>query len=158
MTTPDPGRSGAGPARFALGVGLTNACNLRCAYCRCPDVKIEMMTTAQWVETIDGLGSHGTMRIKYQGGEPTLRTDFRTICAASQAAGIITAVVTNGLQFAAKPELFDHLDEIVFSLDSATPEHTDKMRGAGVHALRRWYVHIERRSHRLRTVRQRHQQ
>jgi len=119
---------------FEVQASLLNACNLRCAYCRCPDVKIEMMTTEQWVQAIAGLGSHGTMRIKYQGGEPTLRADFRTICAASQAAGIVTAVVTNGLQFAARPELFDHLDEIVFSLDSATPEHTDRMRGAGVHA------------------------
>jgi MoaA/NifB/PqqE/SkfB family radical SAM enzyme len=118
---------------FEVQASLLNACNLRCAYCRCPDVKIEMMNTEQWVRTIEGLGSHGTMRIKYQGGEPTLRADFRTICQASQAAGIITAVVTNGLQFADKPELFDHLDEIVFSLDSVTPDHTDRMRGAGVH-------------------------
>ncbi len=119
---------------FEVQASLLNACNLRCAYCRCPDIKIEMMNTAQWVETIEGLGRHGTMRIKYQGGEPTLRADFLTICKASQEAGILTAVVTNGLQFAAKPELLGHLDEIVFSLDSATPDHTDRMRGAGVHA------------------------
>lgn len=119
---------------FEVQASLLNACNLRCAYCRCPDVKTELMTTDQWLRTIEGFGTHGTMRIKYQGGEPTLRQDFRTLCTASQAAGIVTAVVTNGLQFAAKPELFDHLDEIVFSLDSATPEKTDRMRGAGVHA------------------------
>ena len=119
---------------FEVQASLLNACNLRCAYCRCPEVKIELMTTEQWTETIRGLGSHGTMRIKYQGGEPTLRQDFQTICEASRAAGILTAVVTNGLSFAGRPELLDHLDEIVFSLDSATPEHTDKMRGAGVHA------------------------
>jgi MoaA/NifB/PqqE/SkfB family radical SAM enzyme len=119
---------------FEVQAALLNACNLRCAYCRCPDVKIELMTTAHWVETIEGFGARGTMRIKYQGGEPTLRADFRQLCAASQAAGIVTAVVTNGLQFEEKPEMFDHLDEIVFSLDSATPEKTDRMRGQGVHA------------------------
>jgi MoaA/NifB/PqqE/SkfB family radical SAM enzyme len=119
---------------FEVQAALLNACNLRCQYCRCPDVKIDLMTTEQWVETIQGLAAHGTVRIKYQGGEPTLRQDFRTICQTSQEAGILTAVVTNGLQFKAKPALFDHLDEIVFSLDSVTPEHTDKMRGAGVHA------------------------
>jgi MoaA/NifB/PqqE/SkfB family radical SAM enzyme len=119
---------------FEVQASLLNACNLRCAYCRCPDVKIELMATEHWVRTLDKLGALGTMRIKYQGGEPTLRQDFRTLCAASQAAGIVTAVVTNGLQFAGKPELFDHLDEVVFSLDSATPEHTDRIRGAGVHA------------------------
>src|SRR6185369_3820071 len=118
---------------FEVQASLLNACNLRCAYCRCPDVKIELMTTEQWVRAIEGFGAHGTMRIKYQGGEPTLRQDFRTLCAASQAAGIVTAVVTNGLQFVEKPELFDHLDEVVFSLDSATPGHTNRIRGAGVH-------------------------
>lgn len=119
---------------FEVQAALLNACNLRCAYCRCPDVKTELMTTGQWIDAIAGLAAHGTMRIKYQGGEPTLRTDFRALCAASQAAGVVTAVVTNGLQFAAKPELLDHLDEVVFSLDSVTPDHTDRIRGAGVHA------------------------
>jgi len=119
---------------FEVQASLLNACNLRCAYCRCPDVKTELLSTAQWRDAIRGLGALGTMRIKFQGGEPTLRNDFRELCATAQAAGILTAVVTNGLQFAAAPALFDHLDEVVFSLDSVTPEHTDRMRGAGVHA------------------------
>ena len=119
---------------FEVQAALLNACNLRCAYCCCPDLKTELLTTAQWTETIRGLGALGTMRIKFQGGEPTLRNDFRELSAAAQAAGIRTAAVTNGLQFAAAPALLDHLDEVVFSLDSATPAHTDRMRGAGVHA------------------------
>ena len=118
---------------FEVQAALLNACNLRCAYCRCPDEKTDLLTTAQWSDAIGRLGRLGTMRIKFQGGEPTLRPDFRDLSAAAQAAGILTAVVTNGLQFAAHPELLDHLDEVVFSLDSATPAHTDRMRGAGVH-------------------------
>ncbi len=119
---------------FEVQAAVLNACNLRCTYCRCPDEKIDLLTTEQWTDTIRRLGALGTMRIMFQGGEPTLRPDFRDLCAASQAEGILTAVVTNGLQFAAKPALLDHVDEIVFSLDSPTPAHTDRMRGAGVHA------------------------
>jgi MoaA/NifB/PqqE/SkfB family radical SAM enzyme len=119
---------------FEVQAALLNACNLSCVYCRCPDTKTELMTTAQWLDTIRGLGALGTMRIKFQGGEPTLRSDFCELSAASQSAGIATAVVTNGLQFAGRPELLDHLDEIVFSLDSVSPDHTDHMRGNGVHA------------------------
>jgi MoaA/NifB/PqqE/SkfB family radical SAM enzyme len=119
---------------FEVQAAVLNACNLRCVYCRCPDEKIDLMDTEQWTAAIRGLGELGTMRIKYQGGEPTLRHDFPTLCAAAQAAGIATAVVTNGLQFAAQPELLDRLDEVVFSLDSPTPAHTDRMRGDGVHA------------------------
>lgn len=119
---------------FEVQASMLNACNLHCTYCSCPDLKTELLTTAQWTDVLRTLGAHGTMRIKFQGGEPTLRSDFAALCAVAQQAGILTAVITNGLQFAAKPELFDHLDEVVFSLDSATPPYTDRMRGAGVHA------------------------
>ncbi len=119
---------------FEVQAAVLNACNLRCAYCRCPDVKTELLTTAQWLDAIRGFGALGTMRIKFQGGEPTLRADFEQLTATARAAGILTAVVTNGLQFKARPTLMNDLDEIVFSLDSATPAHTDRMRGAGVHA------------------------
>jgi MoaA/NifB/PqqE/SkfB family radical SAM enzyme len=119
---------------FEVQAAVLNACNLNCLYCRCPDEKIDLMTTAEWTETIAALGALGTLRIKFQGGEPTLRHDFSELAAAARRAGILTAVVTNGLQFAARPALLDHLDEVVFSLDSATAPHTDRMRGAGVHA------------------------
>lgn len=119
---------------FEVQAAVLNACNLRCVYCRCPDEKTELLDTEQWIETIRAFGSMGTMRIKFQGGEPTLRNDFRTLVATARECGIVTAVVTNGLQFKAHPELLDDLDEVVFSLDSATPPHTDRMRGAGVHA------------------------
>jgi len=119
---------------FEVQASVLNACNLHCLYCRCPDEKIELLSTDQWLTIIRALGAAGTLRIKFQGGEPTMRPDFAALCAASQAAGIITAVVTNGLQFAARGELFDHLDEVVFSLDSVSPEHTDHMRGENVHA------------------------
>lgn len=119
---------------FEVQASLLTACNLRCTYCRCPDEMTALMTTAQWTETLAGLGRLGTLRIKFQGGEPTLRHDFRQLCATAQQAGIRTAVVTNGLQFRDDPSLLDHLDEVVFSLDSATAPHTDRLRGAGVHA------------------------
>lgn len=119
---------------FEVQAALVNACNLRCAYCRCPDEKTALLSTAQWVDAIRGLGALGTLRIKFQGGEPTLRSDLPDLAAAARAAGILTAVVTNGLQIAERPQLLDHLDEIVFSLDSSTAAHNDRLRGAGVHA------------------------
>jgi MoaA/NifB/PqqE/SkfB family radical SAM enzyme len=119
---------------FEVQAAVLNACNLRCVYCRCPDEKIDLLDTQQWSAAIRGLAALGTLRIKFQGGEPTLRPDFGVLCATARAEGLLTAVVTNGLQFSAKPELLDDLDEVVFSLDSVTPAHTDHMRGDGVHA------------------------
>ncbi len=119
---------------FEVQASLLNACNLRCLYCRCPEIKTSLMTTEQWKTVIRGLGALGTIRIKFQGGEPTMRQDFRELCAEVQQAGIISAVTTNGLYVVKQPGLLDYLDEIVFSLDSVTPEINDRIRGTGTHA------------------------
>jgi MoaA/NifB/PqqE/SkfB family radical SAM enzyme len=119
---------------FEVQASLLNACNLRCVYCKCPEIKTTLMTTEQWRTIIRSLRALGTIRIKFQGGEPTLRADFREISAEAQRAGLITAVVTNGLPVADEPALLDYLDEVVFSLDSVTPEIHDRLRGEGTHA------------------------
>ncbi len=119
---------------FEVQAMLLNACNLRCAYCKCPELKTALLNTAQWLDVVAHLGRVGTLRLKWQGGEPTLRKDFDTLCAAVQRAGIRCAVVTNGTQIAEDASLLDHLDEVVFSLDSISPALTDAVRGDGVHA------------------------
>jgi MoaA/NifB/PqqE/SkfB family radical SAM enzyme len=112
-----------------------NACNLRCSYCRCPDMDPSAMSTSAWVDIIGRFRRVGTLRIKFQGGEPTIRRDFAEICAAVQANGIVCAVVTNGIAIARNPRLLDGLDEVVVSLDAVTPPLHDRHRGAGTHAL-----------------------
>lgn len=119
---------------YEIQAVLLNACNLKCAYCSCPELKTSLLTTEQWTKAIRRFGELGTLRIKWQGGEPTIRKDFRQLCAETQEAGILCAVVTNGIIIADDPALLDHLDEVVFSLDSVTPELTDAVRGPGVHA------------------------
>jgi MoaA/NifB/PqqE/SkfB family radical SAM enzyme len=116
---------------FEVQAQLLNACDLRCVYCRCPEVKTEMLSTDEWRGIIKSLGDHGTMRIKFQGGEPTLRTDFNEICAQAKQAGMTTATVTHGRQIVSQPDLVEHLDELVVSLDSAHPDVNDRLRGVG---------------------------
>ena len=94
-----------------------------------------ILSAAQWIEIIGQLRAVGTLRIKWQGGEPTTRPDFADICAAVQAHGMICAVVTNGIVLARRPALFDSLDEVVVSLDAVTPALHDRNRGKGSHAL-----------------------
>src|SRR5262249_14874886 len=112
---------------------LLNACNLRCTYCKCPDVRTAVLTRGQWPDVNHQRPALGTIRIKFQGGEPTLRADFRDLCAESQRYGMITAATTNGIEIARRPALLDHLNEIVFSLDSVTPEIHDRVRGRDSH-------------------------
>ncbi len=113
---------------------LLNACNLKCVYCRCPELRTDVLSTAEWKAVIGRLADLGTIRIKFQGGEPTLRSDFRELTAFSRQRGLITAVVTNGLRVAVDPSLLDNLDEAVLSLDAVTPALHDRLRGAGTHA------------------------
>lgn len=119
---------------FEVQAVLLNACNLKCDYCRCPDMPTALMTTTQWREMLGELARAGCLRIKFQGGEPTLRKDFLEITAEAQRVGLITAVVTNGTKIAERPELIEHLHEVVVSLDALTEINHDRYRGAGSHA------------------------
>ena len=113
---------------------LLNACNLRCVYCRCPEVKTVLMTTEQWRVTIKELAALGMIRIKFQGGEPTMRPDFNELAAAAKAHGVTTATITNGMFIPERPALLNHLDELIVSLDSTQAELHDRQRGAGTWA------------------------
>src|SRR5262249_22985832 len=86
---------------------LLNACNLRCVYCRCPEVKTAVMTTEEWLHAIAGLASLGMIRIKFQGGEPTMRQDFNDLAAAARSHGVVTATITNGVLIPERPSLLD---------------------------------------------------
>jgi len=118
---------------FEVQALVTDACDLKCVYCACPKRGTPAMGTEEWLTTIRGLAARGMMRIKFQGGEPTVRRDFRALSEEAKRLGIITAVITNGQGIAANPSLLDHLDEMVVSIDSPTPQVHDKLRGAGTH-------------------------
>jgi len=131
---------------YEVQAQLWNACDQRCLYCRCPKVDTRLLSTEEWRIIIRSLGKLGTLRLKFQGGEPTLRPDFRDLCAEAQTAGMRTAVVSNGISIASKPDLLDHLDELVVSLDSVRPEVNDRLRGNGAHrgALKAISIALER--------------
>jgi MoaA/NifB/PqqE/SkfB family radical SAM enzyme len=94
-------------------------------------VETDLLTTAQWCQALRELRRLGTLRIKFQGGEPTLRPDFPEICWEARKLGMITSAVTNGMRTSVMPELLDPLIEVVVSLDSLRPEVNDFMRGPG---------------------------
>jgi MoaA/NifB/PqqE/SkfB family radical SAM enzyme len=118
---------------FEVQVQLLNVCDRLCLYCRCPQVETSILTTDQWRVIIRSLGQMGTLRIKFQGGEPTIRPDFQEICAEAKQAGMRTATVSHGGRIAAQPKLLDYLDELVVSLDSTRPDVNDMLRGEGAH-------------------------
>ena len=119
---------------FEIQAQLTNKCGRRCVYCRCPETGTDLLPTGEWLALIRRLPALGCLRVKFQGGEPTIHPDFRELSAATQAAGMIAAVVTHGGAIAAAPDLLDHIDELVVSLDSPERAANDAQRGLGSHA------------------------
>jgi len=118
---------------FDVEAALLNQCDLHCPYCHYPDRLKPQLDTRQWKEIIRGFASLGTLRLKFHGGEPTLRPDFRELSAEAKAARLIVAATTNGLNISSRPELLDYLDEVIISLDSPHPEVNDCIRGKGSH-------------------------
>jgi MoaA/NifB/PqqE/SkfB family radical SAM enzyme len=118
---------------FEIQAQLWNTCDQRCLYCRCPRVQTELMSTEDWRTILRALGKWGTLRLKFQGGEPTLRPDFRELSHEAKKAGMRTAAVSHGIRIASDPGLLDYLDELVISLDSVRPDVNDRLRGDGAH-------------------------
>lgn len=119
---------------YEVTAQIWNSCDQRCAYCRCPEVDTPLLSTEQWIQVFRELRKLGTIRIKFQGGEPTLRPDFYELSREAWNAGMITSTVTNGICVASNPELLDYIKEVVVSLDSLSPEINDQLRGEGAHA------------------------
>lgn len=110
---------------------ITNDCNMKCQYCACPDLPKDSLSTAEWKEVIRGLRRLGTIRLKFQGGEPTLRPDFDELVVLAKGLGMITAVASNGTIIADRPELLAHLDELILTLNSLDKKVQDDLRGEG---------------------------
>lgn len=131
--TPPPSPAAA-PRTLHLHV--TQQCNLSCETCfvadflrRAPD----RMTLADIVRLFDAAVAAGFRRVTVTGGEPFLRRDLPEILAAARRRFPVVAVTTNGTALterSARP-LADLVDRINVSIDGATADIHDRIRGRG---------------------------
>ena len=78
----------------------------------------------------------GLKRIVFSGGEPLLRTDFEQICGIFREHKVKQTLLTNGVLLKKKIEkIAPYLDELIISIDGATPETHDAIRGVNSLAL-----------------------
>src|SRR5947207_1429021 len=58
-----------------VSIALTNACDLRCAYCFAPKSRsvLPLENVRKWLHELD---AHGTIGVGFGGGEPTLFPGF----------------------------------------------------------------------------------
>jgi len=118
---------------FEIQASVTNRCNLNCRYCSCPTLPDIELSTLHWLNIIKSARKVGTIRFKFQGGEPTLRSDIQDLVAQAREVGMITAMTTNGLEIAKRSELINDIHELVLSLDSLQEQTNDALRGKASH-------------------------
>lgn len=130
------GRTGerVAPARkFALGLGLTNECNLACSFCyRDPD-RVDRLT----LDEVRAVLEHLPVRSVNLGtGENGMHPDFRAILSYLRGQPIKLTITSNGHSIAVlDDEDIRSFHDVEFSLDYPTEAEQDKQRGAGNWAL-----------------------
>ena len=123
-------------APICLTWELTYACNLACVHCLSSSgVRDDReLDTTHWKQFIDEMRDMQIFYVNIGGGEPTIRPDFWEIIEYTVGQGIGVKFSTNGsridAQRAAQLAAMDYVD-VQVSLDGATAEVNDRVRGRG---------------------------
>jgi mycofactocin radical SAM maturase len=132
---------------FALGLDspicltweLTYACNLACVHCLSSSGRRDPreLSTDEAKAVIDELERMQVFYVNIGGGEPTIRSDFWELVDYATAHNVGVKFSTNGSRItpavAAKLAGSDYVD-VQISLDGATAEVNDAVRGEGTYA------------------------
>jgi mycofactocin radical SAM maturase len=115
---------------------LTYACNLACRHCLSSSGRRDPreLTTDEAKAVIDELQRMQVFYVNIGGGEPTIRADFWELVDYATAHQVGVKFSTNGSRItpevAARLAASDYVD-VQISLDGATPEVNDAVRGEG---------------------------
>ncbi len=123
---------------------MTYTCNLACIHCLSDSGtrRRDELSTEECRRIIDQLADMRVFQLNIGGGEPFMRPDFLDLMDYAHDKGIVTCISTNGTLI--DREIARRLDHplvyIQVSLDGATPESNDPIRGKGsfdkvMHAL-----------------------
>ncbi|WP_148573788.1 mycofactocin radical SAM maturase [Nocardioides caldifontis] len=123
-------------APICLTWELTYACNLECAHCLSSSGRRDPreLTTEQCEAVIDELQRMKVFYVNIGGGEPTIRPDFWHLLQYAVDHQVGVKFSTNGVRITPERAAFlastDYVD-VQISLDGATPEVNDYVRGPG---------------------------
>jgi radical SAM protein with 4Fe4S-binding SPASM domain len=123
--TPDAG--------FALGLGLTNECNLACAFCYRDPTRMDRLSLDQVKAVMERLpvGS-----VNLGTGENGMHPHFKAILAYLRTKPVKLTITSNGHSAAVlEDKELGAFHDIEFSLDYATQAEQDAQRGNGNWAL-----------------------
>ncbi len=129
------GREPASPGPWTLEVYPTLRCNLDCAFCDTTDrhrPPVDELPEARWLALVDEAADLGARRILVLGGgEPLLAAATPALLRRARARGMAGMLTTNGTRLARYAELLVEIgwDEVHVSIDGASPETHDALRG-----------------------------
>jgi radical SAM protein with 4Fe4S-binding SPASM domain len=119
----------AADSSISLGLGLTNECNLACAFCYRDPTRADRLSLDQVKSVIERLPVRS---VNLGTGENGMHPDFRAILAYLRTHSIKLTITSNGHSVSVlQDDELRAFHDIEFSLDYPTQAEQDAQRGAG---------------------------
>src|SRR6476620_9626987 len=116
-------------ASIALGLGLTNECNLACSFCYRDPTRTDRLSLDQVKAVMERLP---VCSVNLGTGENGMHPDFKAILAYLRTQSVKLTITSNGHSVAVlENDDLRAFHDIEFSLDYPTQEEQDAQRGAG---------------------------
>lgn len=123
----------AGSGSFAIGLGLTNECNLSCSFCYRDPTRVDRLSLEQ---VRAAMASLPVRSVNLGTGENGMHPEFREILAFLRTLPVKLTITSNGHSTAVlTDEEILAFHDIEFSLDYPTEREQDAQRGTGNWAL-----------------------
>lgn len=118
---------------IVVHINITNKCNLKCPYCYglyWGRKDTTDFTTEEMISLFDELGSMGTRRINFGGGEPLMREDIGMLVGYARKKGMVCNMNSNGHLVPSKLNIVKKLNTLCISIDGDEQAH-DNGKGEG---------------------------
>jgi radical SAM protein with 4Fe4S-binding SPASM domain len=114
---------------FALGIGLTNECNLACAFCYRDPTRTDRLSLEQVRAVMKSLPVRS---VNLGTGENGMHPQFKTLLDYLRSEPIKLTITSNGYSIAALDDAeVSGFQDVEFSLDYPTEAEQDRQRGPG---------------------------
>ena len=132
-SSPSTSRMVASDTGIALGLGLTNECNLSCAFCYRDPTRADRLSLDQVKAVMERLPVRS---VNLGTGENGMHPDFKAILAYLKTKPVKLTITSNGHSVAVlEDEELRAFHDIEFSLDYPSEAEQDAQRGPGNWAL-----------------------